>query len=521
MPAIAVMLVVGGLTMAGAATAAADTPLGSLGINQSVFWSGTFVSSARVQDPSLCGVAGPCFNYRLNVASAGAKVLRVAIETSDDSNDWTVDVLDPSGNVAASGATYESPPIAEDYDREVFVHNPVPGNWNVQVIPTNVENGVFKARAAVQGPSAAPTPIPRAPRVSRPAAKPVATCTRARAKKHRRRAGVPKAKHAARSTCSSKHSRHHRVRRPASAPRSAGSSTPAATGGHAVDMPPDLAADAPWHLTFQQPPPMVVVEGGNYTALAGIHNPTMQAAGQPIYQCLPEETAEQDAHRCLRFTSGFASMGPGKFEVYGSSPTPVAPNGGDLYQRVYRGDGSYYDRKAGQFAFHPIHLHYHVLGIARFDFYQVMPDHSLKVAGQVLKEGFCLGNIKLFDWHVFNQDEVTPTQYPDCEPVAQPDGTWQFHEYITTGWEDSYKWQTSGQYVDFANDPDGYYLLRVTANPDGHLLESDSGHDANNVAYTYMQITGNDIRVIERGRGMSPWDPNKVLLDPVIGEVAP
>jgi hypothetical protein len=31
-----------------------------------------------------------------------------------------------------------------------------------------------------------------------------------------------------------------------------------------------------------------------------------------------------------------------------------------------------------------------------------------------------------------------------------------------------------------------------------------------------MQITGNDVRVIERGRGTSPWDPHKTVVDPVI-----
>jgi hypothetical protein len=31
-----------------------------------------------------------------------------------------------------------------------------------------------------------------------------------------------------------------------------------------------------------------------------------------------------------------------------------------------------------------------------------------------------------------------------------------------------------------------------------------------------MQIDGNDVRVIERGHGLSPWDANKVVEDPLI-----
>jgi hypothetical protein len=288
----------------------------------------------------------------------------------------------------------------------------------------------------------------------------------------------------------------------------------AQTSSGVVDEPPNIAADAPWHLTFQQPPPMVVVEGGNYTALAGIHNPTMQVAGHAIYNCLPEETAQQGALRCLRFTSGFASLGPGPFEVYGSSAAAASPTGGPLFQVVSRSNGTTYSRPAGSYIFHQIHAHYHVLGIAEFRFYNVNPqDHSLTEAGKVLKEGFCLGNIKMYDWHSFSQNEIDPRSVDNCEPSLQPDGTWRFYEGITQGWEDSYKWQTSGQFVDVGNDPSGYYLLRVVVNPQHKLLETT--YD-DNTAYAYLQIDGNDVRVIERGHGESPWDPHKVVEDPVI-----
>jgi hypothetical protein len=291
---------------------------------------------------------------------------------------------------------------------------------------------------------------------------------------------------------------------------------PARSGVHGT--PPDLAADAPWHLTFDQPLPMVVVEGGNFTALAGLHNTNTTVAGQQLYDCLPEETTEEGAHRCLRFTSGFASLGPGKFEVYGSSSTLVAPAGGPLYQNVYRSDGSYYTRPAGEFAFHPYHAHYHVLGIAQFQVYRVEAAHTLVPAGTVLKEGFCLGDIKMFDWHSFTQSEINPNSIDNCEPAPQADGSWRFYEGIDYGWEDSYKWQTSGQFADFSNNPDGYYVLRVTVNPLHRLLESDAPHDLNDVAYTYFKVTGNEIYPIERGHGTDPWDPHKQVADPVFGE---
>jgi lysyl oxidase len=468
--------------------ASADAPVASLSMGGSAFWKGAFVTDARVPDPSACGVTGPCYDYGVDVLSPGAAVLRAAIETSDDSNGWQLRLIDPSGHEAASGTTYTEYGIAENYDAEVFAHNPAPGRWTVQAIPQNVHDGDFRARVALQSTAPPGTSVAAAQRA-------VVDCGSGAT------AGASERKHR-------KHKRHskkkHRHRKKAKL-RSA--------AGCVRDVPPDIRADPPWHLTFEQPPPMVVVEGGNYTALAGVHDPTATVAGQPIYDCLPEEKLEDGATHCLRFTTGFASVGPGPFEVYGSSDSPVAPDGGPLNQVVYRSDGSSYTRAAGEFAFHPIHLHYHVLGIARFDFYRVDGPNQLVPAAQVTKEGFCLGNIKIFDWHAFTQSEIDPKSLDTCEPAPQPDGSWRFYEGITNGWEDSYKWQTSGQYVDFGDNPNGLYLLRLTVNPDHRLLESDYSND---VAYTYIQITGNEVHVIERGFGSSPWDPNRTVLDPVI-----
>jgi len=108
---------------------------------------------------------------------------------------------------------------------------------------------------------------------------------------------------------------------------------------------------------------------------------------------------------------------------------------------------------------------------------------------------------------------IDPASVDNCEPAPQPDGTYRFYEGIANGWEDAYKWQTSGQYVDFQNDPNGYYVLRVTVNPDRIMRETNY---ANNSAYTYFQVNGTDVHVLERGHGTDPWDPGKTTVDPVM-----
>lgn len=454
---LASVVFVGAMLAAGAVPVLAASAVPSLRERQALFWSGPEVSSERVPDPSLCGSAGACIDYPVRVLSTHAGVLRAGLQSADESNNWGLELIDPSGHAVASGTTYELDGLGQNFNVEVWAHHPAPGTWTIRIVPENVQNGTFQMRVALD------------PKVSWPSTNPELV--------------------------------HGKLRR------------------GVYNVPPDLAADAPWALTFTQPTPMLAIETGNPLAAAGVHHASASVGGQSIYDCLPEETLQQNAHRCLRFSSGFSDVGPGIFEVYGDSGnSPVAPNGGPLYQDIYRSNGTHWSRKAGMFMFHDIHAHYHVMGIANFEIFHVLAHHKLVGAGTVLKEGFCLGNVKIFNWDSFAQDEIDPNSQDNCEPSPQSDGTWRFYQGIEPGWEDVYVWQTSGQYVDFANDPDGTYLLRMVVNPDNYLLESDSGHDHNDVAYTYFTVTGDNIRIVQRGRGMSPWDPHRQVLDPVFGE---
>src|SRR6267378_892079 len=168
----------------GVSAAAAGPVVASVNQGQPAFWSGAFVPNARVSDPSLCGIQGPCFDYGIRVVPTKAKVLRVAIDTPDDSNGWELRLLDPSGHEAATGSTYTLNGVAENFDVEVFAHNPQPGLWTAEVIPQNVSEGSFSGRAAVQG-----------------------SATRSKVRRRPRRVAA---------------------------------------------MPPDLAPDPPWHVTFEQ-----------------------------------------------------------------------------------------------------------------------------------------------------------------------------------------------------------------------------------------------------------------------------
>ena len=80
---------------------------------------------------------------------------------------------------------------------------------------------------------------------------------------------------------------------------------------------------------------------------------------------------------------------------------------------------------------------------------------------------------------------------------------------LSTGWADIYTAELSDNYVDFGINLDGYYLLRFFADLDGTIEETN---ESDNVAYSYIRVSGLDVELLERGRGRDPWDPNKVVL---------
>jgi hypothetical protein len=503
------------LGVPGAVPAIAAGPVVTLRVGAARYWPGAFVASGRVDDPAGCGVEGACFSYGIRVLSAGAKDLRVALDSTDESNGWQLRLLAPDGTPVAGDTTYQEGGLGERLDAEVDARKPVAGLWTAQVVPQNVVEGSFRMRAKLES----ATDAAEAPAMAGTACVVPhligSDLASARARLAHAGCALGRVTQADPGDLSSL-----LVARQNPSPGVGTASAVAVTMRKIVDLSPDIAPDPPWHLTFAQPLPQVVTEGGNVTALAGIHNPLAQVGGEPVYHCLPEETAEQHAQRCLRFSSGVASIGTGRFEVFGSAAVPVALDGGPLFQTVTRSDGTTRARAAGRFIFHQIHAHYHVLDLAEFPLYRVLAHHRLVLAGKGLKEGFCLGNLKIYDWHSFAQDFVDPNSVDNCEPSANPSGIaqlgpdqWRFYEGIARGWEDVYTWATSGQYVDFGNNPDGTYLMRMRVNAKRSFLEDEYTND---VAYTYFAVRGNDVRVLERGRGTGPWDPHKVVLDPEI-----
>ncbi|MEA2447420.1 MAG: hypothetical protein QOK47_1057 [Actinomycetota bacterium] len=206
--------------------------------------------------------------------------------------------------------------------------------------------------------------------------------------------------------------------------------------------------------------------------------------------CHPEEHAEDQAIRCLRFGFGVRNTGLGPMDLSHSGTSPLEH---DLFQRVYYADGSSKERYAGKAVYHKTHAHWHHADAVGLRLFSVKDTKRgiLEPAGAKRTKGFAHRNELLRDWNVF---------YPMLDVRGFG---------LRPGWGDIYEWDRPGNYIDFGLNGDGYYVIRMWADPTNGILESN---DEDNEGYTYMKITGSEVELIEAGRGSDPWDPCKIVV---------
>ena len=138
-----VLLLFGGVA---AAARAASSSVIDLPVGQAQFWNGAYVQSAYTD---LTGAAAcqveKCYEYPLSVAKGGWR-LRVAIDTPDRSNEYELDLIDPTGTQQASIDN----PGQSQFDMEVYAMHPVAGTWTVRVVPQYAQDSTFRLRAKLE-----------------------------------------------------------------------------------------------------------------------------------------------------------------------------------------------------------------------------------------------------------------------------------------------------------------------------------------------------------------------------------
>src|SRR5262245_18895414 len=165
----------------------------------------------------------------------------------------------------------------------------------------------------------------------------------------------------------------------------------------------------------------------------------------------------------LRFSATTWNAGSGPLEVRAGEA------GGDkqnVYQRIYRSDGTYYDRLAGEFVWDPAHNHFHFEDYAVYSLQPLgSPGSSARVSQ---KTTFCIMDTSKVDGRLAG----TPRKavYDTCGNQVQG---------MSVGWGDTYGAALPGQSIDLTDWSDGYYKLTIVADPKNHIVESiENGNTA-------------------------------------------
>ncbi|MBL8092811.1 MAG: hypothetical protein JNL73_01490 [Anaerolineales bacterium] len=185
--------------------------------------------------------------------------------------------------------------------------------------------------------------------------------------------------------------------------------------------------------------------------------------------------------RLLRFANTVWNSGAGPIELYGVHDVSTLQT--TVAQRVFHADGSFLDHKVGSFVWHPEHDHWHVGDFATYALWTVADDGaSVLRTTSSDKLSYCL----------IDTDIVAPelSGFPAGRVYI---GCGRLRQGLSIGWGDTYEADLPGQELDLGGLADGQYALVSTANPRGHLIETDV---SNNTGITYLELRGDQVWAI-------------------------
>jgi hypothetical protein len=216
--------------------------------------------------------------------------------------------------------------------------------------------------------------------------------------------------------------------------------------------------------------------------------------GLSVGGCYPDEMAEAQARRCLRFDSIIANDGEGPLEL--RFRTDGLGTDQQLRQRIYASDGSYRDRLADTYEFHALHGHFHYTNFGRSLLWQSNARGERLGADWAArgdKVGFCPIDIDNF---AFGEkgDGGRTYNFERCNNPTEsdPSGTYMVTG-ISPGWADVYNWFLADQYIEVSGVEDGYYLLESIADPAGTVVESD---EKDNSVRVLIRLCGDEVDLV-------------------------
>lgn len=236
--------------------------------------------------------------------------------------------------------------------------------------------------------------------------------------------------------------------------------------------------------------------------------------------CAPDETAEDQAVRCLRFSFGYQNAGRGPLDLRFGTFDPVTRSV-PVRQRILLSDrtpltyddNDFVERDAASATYHEVHGHFHYDAVFGAHLYRVTDEESgeMEPVAEVAKRGACAHDIAFVDFGRFFQDpQHAADSGTDCNFTFTDPTKPAIRIGLSAGWGDIYTAGLSDNYVDFGINTDGLYVLQVEADVDGTIAET---REDDNFGYSLIRVSGLSVELLERGRGRSPWDPAKVVVE--------
>lgn len=213
--------------------------------------------------------------------------------------------------------------------------------------------------------------------------------------------------------------------------------------------------------------------------------------------CDPYETVEQGAERCLRYDTIVANFGHGALELRYDA-TGIGTNQ-NLYQRVFRTDGTHWDVVADEYVLHPTHAHFHYANFAQGHLWKSNKRGKKKGKRPVRsgnKAGFCLLDIEDNRQGTKYDQEARYDQVDTCFPLTVEGASVAQVNGLSVGWADIYYSGLTDQYIEVTDVPDGYYVLEVEVDPLDTVLELNN---SDNSSYSHIQIKGSEVTLVPPG----------------------
>lgn len=177
------------------------------------------------------------------------------------------------------------------------------------------------------------------------------------------------------------------------------------------------------------------------------------------------DTEELPGRKLLRFATSTSNEG-GLFHVVAAEVEHASEEGGlAVQQRVY-GQGGVYVHDAGTFVYHPMHNHFHV---DDFVAYELLSEDQAAVVAASGKVSFCLTDVLKRSDRTRPDGEVF-LDLPPFECGVSEQG-------INSGYGDYYGRELPDQWIDVTDVPAGKYWVRITVDPRGLFLESDTSNN--------------------------------------------